>query len=102
MKFTIFNFYDPNLEDSINKWLKEGREVKHVISIKNHDTGEGIGIFYQEAKSFTSTIREKVNHRQKGKEMFDTNNAQKTVVSNEIRRQYKCRQNYFSTSLKDL
>lgn len=51
------------LEKDINEWL-EGKDVKHVISISGITFGSGggilpsIGIFYENPKSFTETVRE--------------------------------------------
>lgn len=61
MKFKLFTIdgvvVDTELEKKVNDWL-EGKEVKHTLNVLGN-----IGIFYEDPKSFTKTVREKSTGR---------------------------------------
>ena len=68
--FSVEETIEEGLEKKVNEWL-EGKDVKHVISIpgfkvggaghgraSSYDIFPSVGIFYEDPKSFTKTVRE--------------------------------------------
>lgn len=54
------HFYTDHFETKVNDWLQEqeGINIKHVVPFDG-----GVGIFYEDPKSFTKTVREKSTGR---------------------------------------
>ena len=51
----------PSFETTVNNWLQEQKEI-HIVQTAPFSNGT-LGIFYEEPKSFTRTVREKSTGR---------------------------------------
>lgn len=52
----------PNFETTINHWLQEQQGINIIQTVPSKDGS--IGIFYEDPKSFSKTVREKaLTHR---------------------------------------